>query len=484
MNAPVRRLAFLVAGLFASLLVSTTLIQYVFAADLNARPDNRRTLLSTYARERGEILVGQNPVAKSVPTDDEFKFQRTYDDAELYAHVTGFYSFYGAVGGLEQSQNALLSGSSDKLFYRRVSDLFTGRRAQGATLETTLDPAVQKAAADGLGSSRGAAVAIDPKTGAILAMVSHPSFDPNTVAGHDLGTVDKNYQALTKATDRPLVNRAIGGDLYPPGSVFKVVTAAAALSDGEYTADSVLPGPAQLDLPLTDTTLPNHDGQACSPSGEVTLKQALVVSCNTAFGDLGMKIGADRLREQAAKFGFGDALTIPMRVTPSSVPAELDAPQLAQSSIGQYDVRVTPMQMAMVAAGVANQGIVMQPYLVQSVIGSDLSVIESTEPKELSQAVSPEVAATLTDMMVAVVDEGTGRRAQIPGTKVAGKTGTAEHGKGRRAHAWFISFAPADDPKIAVAVVVEDGGTAGSETSGGAVAAPIAQKMMEARLTR
>ncbi|GGL40258.1 penicillin-binding protein 2 [Phycicoccus endophyticus] len=483
MNAPVRRLSFLVASLFAALLVSTTLIQYVFAADLNARPDNRRTLLATYARERGEILVGQDPVATSQPTDDEFKYQRRYSEGELYAHVTGFYSFYGAVGGLEQSENSLLSGSSDKLFYRRVSDLFTGRRPQGATLETTLDPAVQKAAAEGLGNSRGAAVALDPKTGAILALVSHPTFDPNSVAGHDLGAVEKNYQELNTAEDRPLVDRAIAGDLYPPGSVFKVVTAAAALSSGDYTADSTLPGGASLDLPQTTADLPNFGDRPCSSTGEVTLKQALVVSCNPAFGQLGMDIGADALREQAAKFGFGDAPSIPMQVTPSSVPAELNEPQLAQSAIGQYDVRVTPLQMAMVAAGVANDGVVMQPYLVQSVIGSDLSVIESTEPHELSQAVTPEVADTLTDMMTAVVDEGSGTRAQISGTTVAGKTGTAEHGSGR-AHAWFISFAPADDPQIAVAVVVEDGGEASSETGGGIVAAPIAKAMMEARLNQ
>lgn len=484
MNAPIRRLSFLVGFLFAALLVSTTLIQYVFAADLNARPDNRRTLLATYARERGEILVGQDPVARSVPTDDEYKFQREYPQAQLYSHVTGFYSFYGAVGGLEQAENSLLSGSSDKLFYRRVSDLFTGRRPQGATIETTLDPAVQKAAEAGLGDARGAVVALDPKTGAILAMVSHPDFDPNTVAGHDLSTLDSNYQKLTKDPDRPLVNRAIAGDLYPPGSVFKIVTAAAALSDGEYTEDTVLPGGAELDLPLTNATLPNHDDVPCSPSGEVTLKQAMVVSCNPAFGDLGMKVGADALREQAAKFGFGDSLGVPMRVTPSSVPAELNAPQLAQSSIGQYDVRVSPMQMAMVAAGVANRGVVMQPYLVQSVIGSDLSVIESTEPSELSEAVTPEVASQLTDMLVATVNEGTGQRAQIPGIEVAGKTGTAEHGEGRRAHAWFVSFAPANDPKIAVAVIVEDGGVANSETSGGSLAAPIARQVMEARLER
>lgn len=484
MNAPIRRLSFLVGFLFATLLVSTTLIQYVFAADLNARPDNRRTLLSTFARERGEILVGQTPVATSVPVDDEFKFQREYPEGPLYSHVTGFYSFYGAVGGLEQSENALLSGSSDKLFYRRVSDLFTGRRAQGATIETTLDAAVQQAATDGLGDARGAVVALDPKTGAILAMVSHPDFDPNTVATHDLGKLDANYQELTEDSGRPLVNRAIGGDLYPPGSVFKIVVAAAALSDGEYTEDSVLPGGRTLDLPQTDVGLPNHDDVACSPTDEVTLKQAMVVSCNPAFGDLGMKIGADALRDQAAKFGFGDALSVPMRVTPSSVPAELNAPQLAQSSIGQFDVRTTPMQMAMVTAGVANRGVVMQPYLVQSVIGSDLSVIESTDPTELSEAVSPDVADVLTEMLVATVDEGTGRRAQIPGVQVAGKTGTAEHGEGRRAHAWFVSFAPAEDPEIAVAVIVEDGGVANSETSGGSVAAPIARQVMEARLNR
>ena len=241
MNAPVRRLSLVVAALFASLLVSTTLIQYVFAADLNARPDNRRTLLSTFARERGEILVGQTAVAKSVPVDDEYKYQRVYDEGRLYAHVTGSYSFFGASGGLEQAENALLSGSSDKLFYRRVSDLFTGRRAQGANLETTLDPKVQAAAADGLKGITGAAVALDPSTGAILAMVSHPTYDPNDLASHDLSEVDKNYNALNKDPAKPLLNRTIN-ELYPPGSVFKVVTAAAALSTGEYNENSMLPG--------------------------------------------------------------------------------------------------------------------------------------------------------------------------------------------------------------------------------------------------
>lgn len=484
MNNPVRKLSLVVAALFASLLVSTTLIQYVFAADLNARPDNRRTLLSTYARERGEILVGQTPVARSVPSDDQYKFQREYGEGPLYAHVTGYYSFYGAQGGLEQAENALLSGSSDKLFYRRVSDLFTGRRPQGATLETTLDANVQKAAEDGLEGIRGAAVALDPKTGAILAMVSRPTFDPNDLATHDLTALERNYAELNGDPAKPLVNRSINGDLYPPGSVFKVVTAAAALSTGDYTEDTVVPGPEVLDLPQTDADLPNAFDGPCGPNDEVTMTQALAVSCNTAFASIGLDIGAEALQAQAAKFGFGDLITVPMRVTPSTVPAEMNQPQLAQASIGQYDVRSTPLQMAMVAAGVANQGAVMRPYLVQSVIGSDLSVIESADPQELSRAVTPEVAAQLTRMMEAVVEDGSGSRAQIDGVAVAGKTGTAQHGEGRKAHAWFISFAPADDPQIAVAVIAEDGGVAGSEAGGGAVAAPIAKQMMEARLDR
>jgi peptidoglycan glycosyltransferase len=480
-NAPVRRLSLLVGILFASLLVSTTLIQYVFAADLNARPDNRRTLLSTYARDRGDILVGERAIATSEESDDEFKYQRIYSPGERYAHVTGFYSFYGASGGLEQSENALLSGSSDKLFYRRVSDLFTGRRPQGATIETTLDAAVQKAADDGLQGVKGAAVALDPSTGAVLALVSHPTFDPNSVAGHDLGEVEQNYAALNDDPDRPLVDRAIAGDLYPPGSTFKVVTAAAALTSGEYTPESTLYGGAVLDLPQTDAGLPNHDGVACSPTGEISLTDALVVSCNPAFGEIGLDLGGAALQDQADRFGFGDTVQIPMRVTPSSVPSDMNPPQTAQAAIGQYDVRVTPVQMAMVAAGVGNRGRVMQPYLVQSVIGSDLSVIETSSPTELSEAVPSDVAAQLRDMMVQVVQRGTGVAAQIPGVDVAGKTGTAEHGDEGKAHSWFIAFAPADDPEIAVAVVVENGAVAGSEDSS-SKAAPIARSMMEARL--
>ncbi len=485
MNAPIRRLSTVVAALFASLLLSTTMIQFVQAKSLNARADNRRTLLSSYGRERGEILVGDTPIAKSVPTKDQFKWLRVYPQGAAYAHITGYYSFFGAAGGLESAEQSLLSGSSDKLFYRRVSDLFTGRKPQGASLELTIDPKIQSAALKGLGNQRGAAVAIDPRTGAILAMVSNPSYDPNTLASHDLNAVVAASKKLGNAKYSPLVNRAIGGDLYPPGSTFKVVTAAAALSSGRYTPGSEIPGPATLDLPQTTVNLPNDFPSACGPNGKTTLDHALTISCNTAFGWLGMNVGAAAMQSQAAKFGIGDALDIPMRVTPSQFPANPNPPQLAQSAIGQFDVRVTPLQMAMVAAGIANRGTVMKPYLVQSVLGSDLQVIESAQPEQLSDAVTPEVARQLTGMMVHVVQSGTGTAAQIPGVTVAGKTGTAQHGKGLPPHAWFIAFAPADsEPTIAVAVVVEDGGNLGQAAFGGRVAAPIAKAMMEARLNK
>ncbi|HET8768588.1 penicillin-binding transpeptidase domain-containing protein [Phycicoccus sp. M110.8] len=483
MNAPIRRLSTVVALLFSALLVSTTLIQFVQAKSLNERPDNRRTLLATYARERGQILVGGAPIAKSVPSKDELKWLRTYPRKDLYAHVTGYYSFtYGAGGGIEGAEDSLLSGASDKLFYRRVSDILTGKEQTGASLELTLDAKAQAAADKALGKQRGAVVALNPKTGEVLALVSHPSYDPSVLSSHDTAKVVAAWKQLNGDPDRPMVDRAIAGNLYPPGSTFKVVTTAAALESGKFTEESQIPGPATLDLPQTTVNLPNDDRRPCGPNNKTSLTHALEISCNTAYGWLGMQVGADAFRAQAAKFGIGDRLSIPMSVTPSSVPAQLNEPQLAQSAIGQYDVRVTPLQMAMVAAAIANKGIVMKPYLVSKVTSSDLETIDEAQPEQLSQAVSANTAAALTRMMQTVVKSGTGTAAQISGVDVAGKTGTAQHATGAAPHAWFISFAPAEDPKVAVAVVVEDGGNAGSEAFGGRVAAPIAKAVMEAVL--
>ncbi len=484
MNTPIRRLSVLVACLMAALLVSTTLIQFVQAKSLNARPDNRRTLLSTYGRERGQILVGGKPVARSVPTADEFKWQRTYADPKTYSHITGYYSFiYGAGGGLESADNELLSGSSDLLFYQRIADMVTGKTPRGASLVLTIDDAAQQAAEKALGTQRGAVVALDPRTGAILALVSHPEYDPNALASHGKG-VTAAMNALLADPGRPLIDRAIGGDRYPPGSTFKLVTAAAALSSGRWNPSSVLPGPAVLTLPQSSVGLPNDGHRACASGNKISFVDALRVSCNTAFGWLGMQVGADALRAQAAKFGVGDELAVPMRVTPSYVPSQLDEAQLAQSAIGQYEVQMTPLQVAMISAAIANGGVVMKPYLVGSAIAdSELNVVAKAHPTQLSQAITPEVATTLTSMMEKVVTSGTGTAAAIPGVAVAGKTGTAEHGNGANPDAWFTGFAPADGPRVAVAVVVEDGGNAGSEAVGGAVAGPIAKAVMEAVLS-
>ena len=486
MNTPIRRLSFIVALLFGALLISTTWIQFVQAKDLDNRPGNRRTLLESYSRERGTILVGGSPVAKSVAVKGDLKYVRTYPSGKLYSQVTGYYSFvFGAGGGLEGAENALLSGQADKLFYRRMVDLVSGKVPSGASLELTINPKAQQAADKALGNQRGAVVALDPRTGAILAMVSHPQYDPTTLSSHNLDAVEAAWKDLNADPGRPAVNRAIAGDLYPPGSTFKLITAAAALSSGKFTEESQIPGPATLDLPLTTTNLPNDDRRPCGPGNKTTLTHALEISCNPAVGSLGLSLGADKLRDQAAKFGFGDTLRVPMRVTPSIVPAQLNAPQTAQAAIGQYEVRVTPMQMAMVSAAIANKGIAMRPYLVKDTRNSNLDIITSAQPEQLSQAVSPDVAAALTRMMVTVVKSGTGTAAQIPGIAVAGKTGTAENGedangKQRPPHAWFTTFAPADNPTIAVAVVVEDGGDAGDEAAGGKVAAPIARQVIEA----
>lgn len=480
MNNPIRRLSLLVALLFCTLFIATSWIQYVQADELRNKPGNRRTLLATYSRERGAILVGGDAIARSEATPDELKYQRTYPQGKLYSHITGYYSFlYGAGGGLESAENDLLTGESAQLLYRRLGDMLTGRRSTGVNLELTINPQAQKAAQEGLGNQRGAVVALDPKTGAILALVSHPQYDPNTLAGHASTPVQQAWAELNASPTKPMSNRAIAGDLYPPGSVFKIVTAAAALSSGRFTASSQLPGPKVLDLPETTAGLVNDWGGECD-NGTVDLTRALEKSCNTAFGWLGMELGGQAMRDQAAKFGFGQQLGIPMPVTPSSLPAQMNKAQEAQSAIGQYDVRVTPLQVAMVSAAVANKGTVMAPFLVKQTRGADLEVIDQTAPKEVGQAVTPEVAASLTQMMEKVVESGTGTRAQISGVAVAGKSGTAQHGEGRAPHAWFTSFAPADVPRVAVAVVVEDGGNAGNEAAGGRISAPIARDVMKA----
>lgn len=481
MNTALRRLAGLVVVMFVVLLGGTTWVQFVKAGDLNNDTRNVRTLYREYGRPRGPIVVGGQAIAQSTPVDDPFGYQRSYTQPELYSAVTGFYSIVNGGWQLERSANDLLTGQSDSLFWSRVQDLFTGRQPQGSSVELTLDPAAQQAAWDALGGQEGAVVAIEPSTGRILAMVSTPGYDPNALATHDTTAANAAYQQLLAADGRPLSNKAISEN-YPPGSTFKLITAAAALESGQYSPDSVLAAPRELTLPGTSTTLPNFGGSSCGANDQTTLADALRISCNTAFAQLGVDLGEDALREQADKFGFdGDKLTIPMPVAGSSFPDDIDPAKTALSAIGQESVRATPLQMAMVASAIANDGTLMTPYLIQTVRTADLDVVSETDPQKLSDAVSPGTADALTGMMEQVVQSGSGTSAQISGVQVAGKTGTAQTGiEGQAPHAWFTGFAPADDPKVAVAVLVQNGGDAGSEATGGRVAAPIARAVMQA----
>ena len=489
MNRPLRRVAVACMVLFGLLMLNANWVQVVKADAYRDDPRNSRVLLRTYERERGAIAVvqpdgsGRTALAESSRTDGPLTWLREYPGGPSYAHVTGYYSLVYGRTSLERSEDEVLSGEDDRFFVRRLSDSVTGREPQGGNIITTLDPQAQEAAYEGLGDNRGAVVALDPRTGAVLAMVSRPSFDPARLSSFEPADIRSYYAELNEDPTDPLLNRTIS-KTYPPGSTFKVVTAAAALSSGDVTTDTQIPSPRELDLPQTRSQLRNFGGGSCS--GETsTLAEAMRISCNTAFGALGLQLGDDALREQAEAFGLGDdSLRVPTRVATSVFPEDPDAPQTAQSAIGQFEVRVTPLQMAMVAAGVANGGEVMRPHLVREVQAPDLSRLDQADPEVLTRAVDEDVASELTRMMELVVDDGSGVRAQIDGVRVAGKTGTAQHAEGRPPHAWFIGFAPADDPQVAVAVVVEDGGNLGSEATGGALSAPVARDVMRAVLRR
>lgn len=481
MSRPIRTIALVLGVLLIALIANITVIQVVLAGDYRDRPGNQRNLLEEYDRERGPILVGSNPVARSVETGNTLTYLREYDNGPLYAPITGFYSLVYGATGLERTENRVLTGRSPLFVVDRAEQLFAGREPRGGAVTTTIDARAQRAGFTGLRGKKGAVVAIEPATGRVLASVQSPSFDPNILSSHDPEAIREYYAGLEADPAKPLLNRPIVS-LNPPGSTFKVVTAAAALASGRFTPDSVLPGPRTYNLPNSIKKIRNWNGLPCGPDNLVTLRQALEMSCNTAFAWLGNELGDEALRAQAEAMGFGTSFEIPLRAAASRFPEDPDEPQTAMSAIGQFDVRATALQMAMVAAAVGNNGRVMEPYLVQEVRGPDLVVLKTTEPRQFGEAMTPLDAVQLTEMMVGVVEDGTGSNAQIPGVRVAGKTGTAQTGNDNPAVAWFIAFAPAESPEVAVAVVVEDAGAA--EVSGNQLAAPIAKSVIEAVLRR
>ncbi|MFF1818951.1 peptidoglycan D,D-transpeptidase FtsI family protein [Kribbella sp. NPDC058245] len=483
MNAAIRKLAVAAMVLMLALMANSTYLQAFRSNELNGRNDNKRVRDSQFSVDRGPILIGNTAIASSKPSDDRFKYQRTYANGPVYAPVTGYYSYLFGRAGIELNQNSELNGSDPSLAFRRIIDVISNRPQQGASVSLTLNAAAQQAAYKGLAGKTGAVVAIEPKTGKVLALATTPSYDPNQLAGHDLSKVSETWKKLSDDPAKPTLNRA-ARETYPPGSTFKLVTAAAALSSGKYTPETKVNSPAELPLPQTTTPLVNEDRKNCGGSNNATLTIALRYSCNTAFGSVGLDIGADALREQAAKFGFGERQLPELSGVASAFPGDPNPPQTAQSAIGQFDVRATPLQMAMVAAGIANKGEVMKPYLVQSVKTANLKTVSETKPESLHQAVTPEVAAQLTGMMIDVVKNGTGKKGQIDGIEVAGKTGTAQTSPERPPFAWFTAFAPANDPQIAVAVMIESADVARNDIAGGALAAPISKAVMEAVLQR
>jgi peptidoglycan glycosyltransferase len=487
MNTSLRRISVMVMALIVLLLINATVTQVFRADGLRSDPRNQRVLLDEYARQRGQITANGQLLANSVSTSGRYRFLRVYPEALAFAPVTGFYSLRFSSTGLERAEDPVLNGSDERLFGRRLADFFTGRDPRGGNVATTIVPRVQQAAWDALqqgcnGPCKGSVVALDPSTGKILAMVSAPSYDPNLLATHDTEAQGTAWEVLRDDPNSPLTNRAIA-ERYPPGSTFKVITTAAALQAGISENEPLTAAP-QIPLPNSTATLENYGGNPCGNAPTAPLREAFERSCNTAFVQLGIRLGGDALRSTADAFGF-DAVPapIPLQVAESTVGPMSDAAAVGMSSMGQKDVAVTPLQNAMIAAGIANSGVVMQPYLVDRLEGPDLADISTTAPQQQRRAVSPQVAAKLTDLMIAA-EKFTQQNGAIPGVQIASKTGTAEHGTDPRntpPHAWYIAFAPAQNPKVAVAVVVENGGDRLSAT-GGALAAPIGRATIAAAL--
>jgi peptidoglycan glycosyltransferase len=483
MTPEIRRVANVILLMFLSLFIAASAMQVVNADALNNDSRNQRPVFDGYKTQRGSILVDNKPIAESVPSNNAYHFLRKYSGNQ-YSAITGFYSLYQGRTGLENYLDSSLRGDNSGQFFEQLNALFSGNPVTGASVELSIDEKVQKVAWDALGDNKGAVIAMDPTTGRIIALVSKPGFDANLLSTHNTGDASANYKKLLTRNDAPLINRAIGGDLYAPGSVFKLVVASAAIESGKYTAQSKLPNPRTYTLPGTNTTITNSGESRCGGAKQVSIATALKLSCNIPFAELGIALGQDAIAAQAKKFGFGESVDIPMKSTASVYPEGMDAAQTGLSSFGQFDVRVSPLQMLMVSSAIANGGIEMQPYLVDQIFTSNLTLLQETKPAEIRRSISTSTSEALKNMMVMAVSSGVSSNASIPGVVVAGKTGTAENGVGEPYTLWFTGFAPAKNPQVAVAVVVENGGGYGQAGRGNSVAAPIAKKVMQAVLNK
>jgi peptidoglycan glycosyltransferase len=482
-NRSVTRLALAVLLALAMLSMGLTYHQAIRGPSYREDLRNPRALLDRTQRERGRIITADGVVvARSEPAgDDPGIFVRVYPEEALYSHTVGYSSSVFGDTGVEKTRRDDLRSHDDGSLTSALISLF-GQDLSPDDVRLTIDDHLQRAAAAALGDQRGAVVVIDPATGAVLAMVSSPSFDPNLLAGDSV----TDGESLSSDASRPLLNRATAEN-YPAGSSFKVVVTAAAMEAGGLTPDSRLPDARELALPGSTSIIRNAGGEFCGDGHTLTLERALVVSCNTAFADLGMSLGAEALVGAAEAAGFNNEIPFELGAALSTIPSASqlhnDLPALAQTALGQRDLRATPLEMALIAASVANGGVIMRPYLVDGITDAEGGFLRTTTPAPWLRAMKETTASALASMMEKVVASGTGSRAAVSGLTVGGKTGTAE-GPGGAPDVWFIGFARDphnnDRPQIALAVLVEAGGDRGTEGSGATVAAPIAKTVIEA----
>lgn len=481
MNRQIRWVGLAMLALFTALFAQLNYIQVVRAGAIDHNPKNSRLANKEFSADRGDIISADGVVlAHSAPANDTFKHQRQYPTGDLFAHTVGFFSFTYGEDGAERQFDADLTGKNAPLqLPKSFGQLFVKQnKAQNVTL--TLSNKLQQIAKQALGQRKGAVVAINPSNGALLALWSYPSFDPNPLANHDQQQVRQAWSADNANPDKPFLPRGFR-ERYFPGSTFKVVTTSAVFDHAPDLASKSYPFLSSLPLPQTaGQSLRNFGNEVCGG----TLPNLLRVSCNTGFAQIGMDMGGDNLTAEAQAFGM-------MQAPPLDLPAAAasffptggfkhDLPGLAKSAIGQQNVQATPLEMALIAAGIANGGVIMRPHVLASVADSQGRTVRTYQPKPWLTATSQQTASQVRDLMVGVVTSGTGTAAQIPGVTVAGKTGTAQTGTGT-VHTWFVCFAPANAPKVAVAVLVENQPGV-NEATGGVIAAPIAKTVLQAAL--
>lgn len=486
MNRQIRLVGVGMIALFVALFLQLNYLQVVRANSLNHDPRNGRAVVKEFDTPRGDIVAADGvTLAHSQPTNDQFKYLRQYPQGPLFSQLTGFFSFTYGSDGAERTYDKTLSGAN---FNNRVPTnlnslkrlLTSTDKTQAITLTTSLR--MQQAAKDALGNKVGSVVAINPSTGAILAMYSNPPYDPNLLASHNTSQVTANYKAVTTAAGNPLSPGGYRGRVFP-GSTFKILTSASVYDHNPSLATKTYPTLNSLPLPQTTNQLHNFAGETCGGQ----LPALFTVSCNTGFGAVGLDLGATSLYDEAHSFGFDQKVPIDLPFgIQSSFPLPntiaKNPPAIAFSAIGQQNVQATPLEMAMVAGGIANNGVIMTPHVLGHVTDSQGQTISNYSPKPWLTATSPQTATQMTQLMLSVVNDpkGTGGVAAIPGVQVAAKTGTAQTGTGK-IDAWFAAFAPNPNPSIAVAVLVPDQ-PSGDAYQGGTIAAPIAKAVIQAWL--